>query len=489
MTRHAASAAPAVSVVIPLFNAERLIGAAVESLRAQSLQSWEAVIIDDGSTDNSAAAARSAAAGDTRITLLAQPNRGLSAARNAGIDRARGRWVHFLDADDWMLPHGLETLVRLAESSSDRLACAGSEWFDELGDSLGFTFEPGTTRVSHEHLRRGNRFGVHAALVGRDLLNGVRFDDSLGAYEDWDLWLRLTSGGSSFLASPEPVAAYRLRPQSMSHDPMRMLRAGEQVLGKSGAASPHSAGDRRTRCRLALEQLAGLLLDDEASHAVALAGEIARQTGAAGSDLIADVLHWRLPFIHCLPPTAWRSDRHVALLAEHADTLLHLLTDLGVAPKESHRACIEELARRCVPADAVAAIIAARIPAGRRVVLHALGRNAGALIPRLAGLPRELLGIDDAERPGQTQVISGRPVRLIHPVTAPGPGEAVHVVTVAGVPALERRAGALGPSINWSEIQADLSRAELARLVSWWPSTDAGARAGVIAHPPQEAAA
>jgi glycosyltransferase involved in cell wall biosynthesis len=106
-----------VSVVVPVFNAARFIDAAVGSVLEQTLPSWELILVDDGSQDDSQAICAAHAARDGRIRVLRQANRGAAAARNAGMRAALGRYITFLDADDRLFPDALETLVEEAERS------------------------------------------------------------------------------------------------------------------------------------------------------------------------------------------------------------------------------------------------------------------------------------------------------------------------------------------------------------------------------------
>src|SRR5690242_10576761 len=114
---------PSVSVVIPLYNKEATIGRTIQSILQQSFRDYEIVLVDDGSTDNSKAA--STGVGDPRIVLYSQPNSGPGAARNAGVARARGKLIAFLDADDEWLPDHLASAVSalLAEPDCAAYLC------------------------------------------------------------------------------------------------------------------------------------------------------------------------------------------------------------------------------------------------------------------------------------------------------------------------------------------------------------------------------
>ena len=107
---------PAISVIVPMYNVEAFIGECIASLRNQTFSYFEAVCVDDGSTDGTLAAARAAAAGDTRFVFVQRENGGLSAARNTGRDAATGEYVCFLDSDDYYEPLTLEGLYMAASS-------------------------------------------------------------------------------------------------------------------------------------------------------------------------------------------------------------------------------------------------------------------------------------------------------------------------------------------------------------------------------------
>jgi glycosyltransferase involved in cell wall biosynthesis len=113
-------AVPRISVVVPIYNVEAYLAECLASLRAQTVGDFEALLVDDGSTDGSAAIARELAARDARFRLLSQPNAGLSAARNTGIDAASGEFLAFLDSDDLLPPNAYELLLgALDQTGSD----------------------------------------------------------------------------------------------------------------------------------------------------------------------------------------------------------------------------------------------------------------------------------------------------------------------------------------------------------------------------------
>ena len=110
---------PAISVVVPAFDRETTLPATLDSLLAQTYASWEAIVVDDGSVDGTAALAERYAARDSRFRVHRQANAGVSGARNRGIELARAPWLFFLDADDWIVPTAFEALTEALVADPD----------------------------------------------------------------------------------------------------------------------------------------------------------------------------------------------------------------------------------------------------------------------------------------------------------------------------------------------------------------------------------
>lgn len=110
---------PLVSVVVPMHNSSATIECLIESLQAQTLRDFEALLVDDGSRDNTAAKARALTAGDQRFTVYEKESSGVSHTRNYGLALCHGSWVTFADSDDWLAPYALEKLYRGAEQGAD----------------------------------------------------------------------------------------------------------------------------------------------------------------------------------------------------------------------------------------------------------------------------------------------------------------------------------------------------------------------------------
>ena len=120
------------SVIIPCYNAERYLADCLDSVLAQSETDFEVILIDDGSRDGTLAVAQDYAARDGRVTVLHQENAGVCAARNLGLDRARGEWVTFVDADDLLVPDAFSVMLGAADGQTYMVVCA-HETFDDAG--------------------------------------------------------------------------------------------------------------------------------------------------------------------------------------------------------------------------------------------------------------------------------------------------------------------------------------------------------------------
>ena len=231
-----------VSLIIATFNHARFLDAAIDSALAQTLGAVDVIVVDDGSTDDTPAVLARYAG---RVRVLRQPNRGLAAARNAGLAAARGTYVAFLDADDVMAPTKLaaqlEVLERsptigwtycdvLIETVATRTTVTASERFGYGARALDGWLFP--------ELIHGNFIPAIAPMIRRTALDAAGgFDERLTALEDWDMWLRL-----SLLAearyTPAVLVTYRIRPGGMSEDRARMDKNRFCVLDKINRTRP-----------------------------------------------------------------------------------------------------------------------------------------------------------------------------------------------------------------------------------------------------------
>lgn len=221
-----------VSVIIPAYNQGHYLGEAVQSVLDQTYQDFEVIIVDDGSADNTREVAESFF--DPRICYIYQDNRGLSAARNAGIRNATGSFITFLDSDDLFLPESLTLLVTVLESEPEIGFVAGQTiLFDDSGHRLGTIASPTKPLDDSSQLLLGNPLAVGSMLLRRSWLDKVEpFDENLRAYEDWDMWLRLAKAGCLMKWIEQPVFLYRVHGAQMTREGGRLRTATLAVLDK-----------------------------------------------------------------------------------------------------------------------------------------------------------------------------------------------------------------------------------------------------------------
>ncbi|MCE2594212.1 glycosyltransferase [Motilimonas cestriensis] len=197
-----------VSVIMPVFNAEKTLLESVNSVLAQSLTDFELILIDDGSTDSSAVIAQQLTAQDQRIKLLSQANQGAPTARNHGISQAKGRYLSFLDADDrWRDDFLIQMSQALKRAQQDFAYCG----WQNIGTQQGEPFVPPDYQAMPDKklkLIQSTRWPIHAVMVNRKLVieNGM-FDTRYQTCEDFALWLRLTLS-RNIVRVPEVLAYY-----------------------------------------------------------------------------------------------------------------------------------------------------------------------------------------------------------------------------------------------------------------------------------------
>lgn len=245
---------PQVSVIVPAYGVADLLGEALASLQAQTLTDWEAIVVDDGATDE-VAAAFAPFAGDSRMRLLQTDNGGPARARNRAIVVAKSSIVALLDGDDAYAPAYLATMVAaLRGDPSIGLVTCDATYIGDA-DRIGRRFSdyyPQAGAITLERvLRREVNLFIGCTIRHEALASVGGFDESLSNAEDYDLWLRLLGAGWRSRAVAEPLVRYRRRVASRSSNRAELL-AGERQVYRN-AVDRLSAGDER---EAALEMLA-----------------------------------------------------------------------------------------------------------------------------------------------------------------------------------------------------------------------------------------
>lgn len=212
---------PAVSVVMPVFNGARYLRQSVESVREQSFTSWELIISDDNSTDESVDIAKVYCRADPRITLEKTIRRGgPAAARNRAIAKAKGRWIAFLDSDDTWHPDKLVRSVDFAESHN--LALTYTAYFSENSEKRARLVAV-PREVTYRDLLKTNHITTSTVLVDRQLVGDFRMNENY-RFDDYVAWLEILKAGLPAGGLAEPLTTYRKHGGSFSSNKLEAAR-------------------------------------------------------------------------------------------------------------------------------------------------------------------------------------------------------------------------------------------------------------------------
>ncbi len=263
-------AIPAVSIVIPAFQTATLIPETLASVAAQTRRDFEALIIDDGSTDDLRGACTPFLA-DTRFQLHHFDNGGPTVARNRGIALARGRCLAFVDSDDLMEPTYLEEMLAALEGTPGAVvACCDATMFgvpDREGRRLS-EFEPMDAEPNLANVLSRDFLVYTGATMVTEAVRAVKgFSVEMPAAEDFDLWVRLLIAGGHFVFVPKALARYRRRAGSLSNTAFKMhLGAAQAYVRALGALRGHPREE--AICRRKLGEVLGLMQLHEATGAL-----------------------------------------------------------------------------------------------------------------------------------------------------------------------------------------------------------------------------
>jgi glycosyltransferase involved in cell wall biosynthesis len=202
---------PSISVIIPTYNAAKYLNAAVKSVLNQTFKDFELLIIDDGSTDNTMEVAK--AIDDRRIQYFYQSNQGKSQARNNGIYKSKGRFISFLDADDFYYKTKLKYLLDFL-NSNPQVGCVagGVHRISDNGQLISEKKHQDNKLITIKDLLFGNSINVCSTLIRSEYVKKIKgFDVCLKRGEDWDFHYRLALSGCSIVAKKDIVCAYRFR--------------------------------------------------------------------------------------------------------------------------------------------------------------------------------------------------------------------------------------------------------------------------------------
>ena len=219
-----------VTVIMPVYNAERYVAEAVRSVLAQTYGEWELLIIDDGSTDRTAAIAEDFAKADPRVRLIRnRQNMGVAYTRNKGLDMARGAWVALLDGDDVWHSGKLEKQLALSEKAEADILYCSYAMTDRNGVHRSDYIVPETT--SYEAMLRKNVLSCSTVMLSRRIAESYRFPVNC-YHEDYAYWLMLLRNGYKAAACREVLVDYRVVKGSRSGNKIRSAKQRWRVYRK-----------------------------------------------------------------------------------------------------------------------------------------------------------------------------------------------------------------------------------------------------------------
>lgn len=217
-------------MVIPAYNAEKVIARTLESVQHQTYWAWNVIVVDDGSTDNTRKVVEGFSNSDGRIKLLTlERNHGAPAGpRNRGVAAADGKWIAFLDSDDIWHPQKLELQMLAIARHGARYCCSAMRDFSNDTDiEYPVYSDPVATRwLTFTKHRIKGRIPSSSVLVEADLMQAFLFeeDSTYRAVEDYHCWLRILGSGVKCLRLDVPLLYYRISAEQISRSKIKMVK-------------------------------------------------------------------------------------------------------------------------------------------------------------------------------------------------------------------------------------------------------------------------
>lgn len=203
-----------VSIITPMYNANRYIGKTIESVKAQTYENWEMLIVDDCSTDNSVDIVNLYAENDSRIKIFHNSkNSGIAITRNRAIVEAKGRFIAFLDSDDLWKPEKLEKQILFMVENDVSFSYTACDVIDENGKLTGqVRYVP--EKVDYKKILRGNDIACLTAVIDRSKVSEIAMPET--KHEDYLAWVKILKSGIVAHGVNEILASYRVAKKSVS---------------------------------------------------------------------------------------------------------------------------------------------------------------------------------------------------------------------------------------------------------------------------------
>lgn len=213
-----------VSIIMPTFDSAKYITSSVASVIAQSYTDWELIIVDDCSTDNTAQVVSALLEQDSRISYIRlETNSGAAVARNAGIERAKGKYMAFLDSDDLWYPEKLEKQISFMETNGYNFSCTSYEHINEDGSFGGRVVKPFKKADYNLCLYYGDCIGNSTAVYNVEAL-GKFYVPQIRKRNDFALWLQVLKKEKYVYGIKEVLSSYRKREQSLSQKKLSLVK-------------------------------------------------------------------------------------------------------------------------------------------------------------------------------------------------------------------------------------------------------------------------
>ena len=210
-----------VSIICPVYNSEKYLVTAIESVIAQSFDNWELIVVDDGSGDSTGEIVRRYAQRDSRIRLVELgENRGVAHARNVGLQCAAGEWVAFLDSDDYWLPEKLERTLLIAQAEGAAFLFSSYRAISHDGNRVSKQVRV-PEKLGYRTLLRANVIATSTVLVNREAVGEIKMMKNRS--EDFICWLEILKRVQTARGLQEDLVRYRLTKSSLSRDKRKAL--------------------------------------------------------------------------------------------------------------------------------------------------------------------------------------------------------------------------------------------------------------------------
>ncbi|BBM44933.1 glycosyltransferase family 2 protein [Leptotrichia trevisanii] len=219
-----------VSIIVPMYNAGKFIGKAIETVLSQTYENWEMLIMNDVSTDNSLAVVNEFAKKDDRIKVVnTEKNMGVVKGRNHLIDLARGKYIAFLDADDYWHSEKLEKQIQFMKEKNASISCTEYTRVRENGEKINEVVIK--SEISYTDMLKNNYLGCLTVMYDVEKV-GKRYFKELEKNEDYVLWLEIVKDVKIIYGLKENLAYYRVLDNSRSSNKVKTAKVRWEIYRK-----------------------------------------------------------------------------------------------------------------------------------------------------------------------------------------------------------------------------------------------------------------